>query len=429
MRNQIGGLLVVGLMCLSCSPESGVGPVGDAPSMPSAEFGRKADPTCRFPRQVKSITLVPATVTLTPGGTVSLSATSQEGRPIPACALDWTTGDPAVVAVNSQGLVTGVAPGGPVTIVASLRTDADDGDDDRGRKTKLVKGTAFVSVGYPDFTWTITPVVAAPEGIQGLSGTSANDVWAPCGYQCVFHFDGTTWQRESVGGVNWYRAFSRTPTDVFFAGQAGIMAYDGTGFSVVAGGQYFGVWSDGSGSGFACGEGTLVRFLSGQPPADLATGLVPIQQNRFEAGWGTSSANMYCAGAPGVFRYDGAAVTKDLDVPGLHAIHGSGPADVWVAGSVVGNALWHFDGASWSLIDAGQAGSRVNAVYAASAGTAFVAISDRLAVRDQAVWRAQPLPAGYRANDNAIYAPSARVVFLGATRLADNVSVVIVGVR
>ena len=133
--------------------------------------------------------------------------------------------------------------------------------------------------------------------------------------------------------------------------------------------------------------------------------------------------------APGVYRYDGTTVTQSLAVAGLDGIHGSGPSDIWVAGSVIGSALWHFDGASWSAVDAGQATSRVNGVFAPTAATAFVAISDRLAARDQGVWRSQSLPAGYRANDNSIYAPSARVLFLGATRLSDNVSVAIMGTR
>src|SRR5713226_8176561 len=70
---------------------------------------------------VASVTVSPATATVSAGATVQLAATTKDAarNVLTGRVVTWTTGNAAVATVSSTGLVSGVAVGGPVTITAT----------------------------------------------------------------------------------------------------------------------------------------------------------------------------------------------------------------------------------------------------------------------------------------------------------------------
>jgi len=70
---------------------------------------------------VASVTVSPATASLTVGQTAQLTATPKDanGNPLTGRTITWSSSDNTIATVSGSGLVTGVGPGGPVTITAT----------------------------------------------------------------------------------------------------------------------------------------------------------------------------------------------------------------------------------------------------------------------------------------------------------------------
>jgi uncharacterized protein YjdB len=70
---------------------------------------------------VASVAVSPATPTIQVGATVQLTATPKDadGNPLTGRVVTWQTSDATIATVDANGLVTGQAAGGPVTITAS----------------------------------------------------------------------------------------------------------------------------------------------------------------------------------------------------------------------------------------------------------------------------------------------------------------------
>lgn len=90
-------VLGVGLSVLSCSGDSGGGPAACV---------------------VQSLAVSPASATIELGATTGLNATVTQQN-CGSLATNWSSDNPGVASVASDGTVTGVAVGGPVTITAS----------------------------------------------------------------------------------------------------------------------------------------------------------------------------------------------------------------------------------------------------------------------------------------------------------------------
>src|SRR5260370_1371949 len=92
------------------------------------------------------------------GATVQLTATPKDaaGNVLTGRVVTWTTSNSAVATVSSTGLVTGVAPGGPVTITATSEGQS---------------GTALIRVGCNCWTTVASMPTArralAAEGVDG----------------------------------------------------------------------------------------------------------------------------------------------------------------------------------------------------------------------------------------------------------------------
>jgi Bacterial Ig-like domain (group 2) len=373
-----------------------------------------------------TVIVSPSSASIPVGTQLQLAAlvTNLNGVGQPSREVTWTTSNAAVATVDTTGLVTGTGVG-----TASISASTS------GKNS--VTGAATVTVMRPPFVWQADFVVGSPEGVQGLDGTSDDDVWATCGYRCVFHYDGSAWSRSSIdAGANVYRPFSRGAAEVYFAGQASYMSgdvlrYDGTPISqlLTYGEELFGVWAYATDSGFACGEGVMLWFRPGEPIQKITAGLSETYQSpdRFETGWGTSATNMYCAGASGLYRFDGASMSQVVATPNLLHVRGTSASDVWVVGR--NGALQHFNGVTWGAVDAGQGSADLLGVAPVAADEVFATDANHVYEYDGIAWRSWSIPAEYRVNAFALYAPSSRTLFVGATRISDNASFVLKGTR
>ena len=82
---------------------------------------------------VASVSVSPSDATVEVGATLQLTAEARdaEGNVISRCSPSWSSSDESVATVDSDGLVTGIAAGGPVNIVARLGRPDGDGRDYR----------------------------------------------------------------------------------------------------------------------------------------------------------------------------------------------------------------------------------------------------------------------------------------------------------
>jgi uncharacterized protein YjdB len=73
------------------------------------------------PAPVASVSVTPASGSVQVGATLQLTATPKDanGNPLTGRTITWQSSDNTIASVNSSGLVTGVAAGGPVTITAT----------------------------------------------------------------------------------------------------------------------------------------------------------------------------------------------------------------------------------------------------------------------------------------------------------------------
>lgn len=105
------------------------------------------------PPPVATVSVSPATATLTPGAVTQLSATLRDasGATLTGRVVTWSTSNNAIATVSGAGIVTAVAIGGPVTITATSEGQS---------------GTAAVTVVAP----TVTSVSISPSITSVSSG-------------------------------------------------------------------------------------------------------------------------------------------------------------------------------------------------------------------------------------------------------------------
>lgn len=369
------------------------------------------------------IMLSPATVELEADETLQIDAAvfNRAMHSVPG-RLKWTSGDAAVATVSDDGLVTAVGAG--TTLITAHH----------GHFT----GSMQVTVIPQAFVWDITVTGQQNAGIYGIDGTSATNVWFGCGSRCAMRFDGTQWTRLSLGfGSNIYGANVQRDGTAYFGAQLGV----GTGHVLRWNGSFaaqtptapselFAVWSDAPGTGFACGDGRMLRFRAGQPTQNIATGLNLAfnSPDRLDGGaWGSSETNVFCGGRSGLYNYNGVTFSRVVTAR-VYDVTGTSSSNIWSVGT--SGALHHFDGSTWSAVDAGQGTSDVHGIGVVSDSWVVVGTSDnRVLVYNGARWWSQPTPPGYQVAAAGLYAPDRRTVFLAGWRMSDNQMVIVRGRR
>jgi hypothetical protein len=205
-----------------------------------------------------------------------------------------------------------------------------------------------------------------------------------------------------------------SPTNIYCAAVDGLVHFDGAGWSPIAGprnSQLFDVWVAADGDVYATGfyeswrydgsswerfykkeetgngnaakitdiwgrdesnlyiasqEG-IVQFDAGLNPVDTVAA-----SDCFNAIWGLATGEIFAVGPDGlVMHYTGSSwIRTSIETGGyLDCIHGSGPADVYAAGSRV---LFRYDGASWQGIDLPGVNWGITAIRAVAPNDLFV---------------------------------------------------------
>ena len=144
---------------------------------------------------VASVTVSPPSSTIITGTTVQLSAVLQDdlGNVLTGRVITWSTSDGVRASVSNTGLVTGLAPGGPVTIFANSEGRSGSAQvtvDPRPlviTTTSVAAGTVGAAYsqalaatgGTPPYSWTVA-TGSLPAGLTlssagVLSGTPAGE--------------------------------------------------------------------------------------------------------------------------------------------------------------------------------------------------------------------------------------------------------------
>lgn len=120
------------------------------------------------PAPVASVLVAPGSSTLSPGQTAQLTASTRDaqGGILSNRTVTWTSTNLSVATVSPSGLVTAVAVGGPVTIVAS-----SEGQDGSAIVTVIPPPVASVSVAPPSPTLTPGAVVQLTATTRDASGS------------------------------------------------------------------------------------------------------------------------------------------------------------------------------------------------------------------------------------------------------------------
>jgi uncharacterized protein YjdB len=131
---------------------------------------------------VASVSVTPASASVPQGQTAQLTATPKDasGNPLSGRVVTWASANTAVATVSPSGLVTGVGPGGPVTITATSEGQS---------------GTASITVtAIPVASVTVSPSpasVAAGSKLQ-LTATPKDALGNPLSGRVVTWSSGTT---------------------------------------------------------------------------------------------------------------------------------------------------------------------------------------------------------------------------------------------
>jgi len=140
--SAIAGLSIIALV--ACTDHGAPAPV--VPALEArAAAGRTTCPG--LPAGTSSLVVTPATnPTIGVGATLDFEVTNQGGMTVPDCAVTWSISDKAIASINNVGTVVGRAVGGPITV--------------RAQASKALRGSAFITIGTPVASVSITPASA-----------------------------------------------------------------------------------------------------------------------------------------------------------------------------------------------------------------------------------------------------------------------------
>jgi hypothetical protein len=140
---------------------------------------------------VSSVTL-PPTLNLNTGASASLPATvlpSNASNKI----LNWTTSDPTVAIVNSNGLVTGISPG-----IATISATSTDGSNKSGSSVVTVTGVAISCSATGNITYQVWNNIGNSTLVSSLTG-NINYPDNPTSSTLITSMEGITDQGDSYG--------------------------------------------------------------------------------------------------------------------------------------------------------------------------------------------------------------------------------------
>jgi hypothetical protein len=244
----------------------------------------------------------------------------------------------------------------PVTITDGKRTEGNDletvwgtGPDDiwvGGRYGALWHKTAA--------GWSRPmPTSSSSVGWPVIAGTGPSDVWVATDGGALLHFDGTTLKQAHTATSGVTGIWAGAADDVWITYLNGADHWDGNAWSTVSLG-YFPAGMSGSDSThvWSVGENGNISRWNGRTWSALSQTQLPYGVAALYAG---GPNDVWMSAQNLLFHWDGQAVTqvKSPSTATINAMWGSGPSNVWAAGT--GGVILHWDGTQWGL--AGGTGS------------------------------------------------------------------------
>lgn len=199
-------------------------------------------------------------------------------------------------------------------------------------------GAAWTSESYP-----------TANTLNAVWGISGNDVFAVGDYGTILHYNGSSWQPQDSGtNSNLNAVWGSSANDVFVVGELfTILHYDGYAWSAfeptfTERPSLNGIWGYAADSVFAVGESGTIIWYNGDVWAlmssEISSSII------LNAVWGASACNVYAVGRlsnnGAVYHFDGSTWSSQENLlspanpAALLGIHGTSLRDIFVVGNV-----------------------------------------------------------------------------------------------
>ncbi|MBN1343024.1 MAG: hypothetical protein JXQ73_10115 [Phycisphaerae bacterium] len=215
-----------------------------------------------------------------------------------------------------------------------------------------VVGEGGLIVHFDGLDWALTDS-GTTEDLYDVWGLDANNVFAVGAGGTIVKYDGSAWASVTSGTTQTLWGVCGTgPNEIYAVGANGtVVRYDGASWSPIDIGfsdHIYCIWC--SPSGFTFAGAANSRWLRKNPGSSVWGQKYVAGGGEFRAIWGMDYQNVYLLGAVCV-HWDG-WVSNVLELPTdrLHALWGSDGNDIHAVGQF-GRAA-HYDGTTWSLINA-----------------------------------------------------------------------------
>ncbi|KPA17730.1 hypothetical protein MHK_002052, partial [Candidatus Magnetomorum sp. HK-1] len=214
-------------------------------------------------------------------------------------------------------------------------------------------------LSYP-YHWGDISNEAVGGGIS-IWGTSTNNLFNVGWSETILHYNGNSWEDESIGGSDVISdVWGSNSTNVYAVGDftGYLLKYNGTTWANqnwdTSGNNLRGIFGFDENNIVIVGDWGLVRIYNGSTwqPYDVG--------NTYLSGvWGSSPDNIYACGSiygtSYIHRFNGTSwsqVYSTSAVNGLYAIWGTSENKVYVVGN--DGYIIHYDGTDWSIIESGS---------------------------------------------------------------------------
>ncbi len=212
---------------------------------------------------------------------------------------------------------------------------------------------------------TETPGVFVPgDYLWAIWGSGTNTVWAAGGSGRIYRWDGLAWSLAATLTPNGnFTGIAGAGQNVWAVGTGGAVSQLTNGtwqlVSSPAEQDLYAVWMNSSTDGWAVGDSGIMYHTKDGLTWTKNAG--PSVAN-LKGVWGSGTDSVWAVGANGtILRYNGIGWTQvpppsgvDISTRTLTSVHGSGPNDVWIAGSEYTTSaqpvILHWDGLALSSL-------------------------------------------------------------------------------
>lgn len=245
--------------------------------------------------------------------------------------------------------------------------------------------------------------------LEGIWGSSPNDIWVVASDGTIHHFNGTSWSSEASGSTNLSAVWGTSANDVWTVGSQTILHYDGASWSSVSnvadGAILTGVSGTSSSQLWAVGFmiSANVGSIAHYDGTRWSSFSLTYRSGPF-AVWGASSSDVWAVGyrradlinSGSITHYDGSSwsTVSPNDSSFLRGVWGASRSSIWAVGeegAVSAGTIVFYDGVHWSRNWTGNALTPLYSVWGTS-GTNVWAVGDVVLHFNGGRWSSVPSP-------------------------------------